>query len=108
MNDGWKQSRHWPASCQSATRVPGTVVAPPFRSASTKYWRAVEMHITAQNAMAQWREVTTTAHNKAARKACRDLMNYVRSVSNVFHFPQRIYLAERWLRELEKEPGEVQ
>ncbi len=35
LNAGWKQSRHWPASCQSASFVPGTVAAPPLYFAST-------------------------------------------------------------------------
>ena len=120
MTREWDIHAHYPESltskvvarCRSyLTQAMGKAPDPVGKrriTSMSKYWRVVELHVTAQNAMARWREATTTAHNKAARTACRDLMNYVRSVSDVFHCPQRIYLAEEWLRDLEKEPEGIQ
>ena len=68
----------------------------------SKYWRAVELHIAGRETIIRWRKNKTDATAQAVREAARNVIDYVGSVSDVFHFRQRIYLAQRWLRELEK------
>ena len=55
--------------------------------------------------MARWRKDKTDAGGVAVRKAARELMDYAKSVKDVFYFEQRIYRAQEWLKEVKGTNG---
>ncbi len=70
--------------------------------AMSSYWRVVELHVGAQQAIEAWRAGKSAATRQAVHRASNDLIEIVESLRGVCHYPQRIYRAEGWLREVDE------
>jgi len=68
----------------------------------SSYWRVVERHVEAQQAIEAWRAGKSAATKQAVRQASNDLIEIVESLRSVCHYPQRIYRAEGWLGEVDE------
>ena len=73
-----------------------------------RYWRATELHVAAQQAMAIWRRYTlfgnpsmTETLTQDARKACKDIVDYANATADEFHLKRRSNIVKQWLKELE-------
>ena len=69
----------------------------------SRYWRATELHVAAQQALAAWQKDKTDANRQAARSAFNKTIEYVNSVADEFRLQARIALLNDGLRELNKE-----
>ena len=58
----------------------------------SRYWGATELHITADEAMAKWKQDKNDENMKATRRAYSDAVNYISSVENEFNLTGRIAL----------------
>ena len=68
----------------------------------SRYWRATELHVDAQHALAEWRKDKTAANSKAAKEALTRTIDYINSVANEFALQARILLLTDGMKELTK------
>tara|TARA_B100000809_G_scaffold13283_1_gene12120 strand:- start:76 stop:2013 length:1938 start_codon:yes stop_codon:yes gene_type:complete len=58
----------------------------------SRYWRATELHVAAQDSMAKWKKDKTDENMKATRRALADTIGYINSVADEFNLQGRIAL----------------
>ncbi len=58
----------------------------------SRYWRATELHVAAQDAMARWKADRTVENMKATRRAYEQVVNCINSMENEFSMTGRIAL----------------
>ena len=68
----------------------------------SRYWRATELQVASQEAMALWRQHKNEANREAARAALQATIDYINSVAGEFHLQVRIGLLTGGLGELDK------
>ena len=54
-----------------------------------RYWRATELHVAMQQAVARWRQAKTEPNRADAERAVRDTLTYIDSVSDEFFLNER-------------------
>ena len=69
----------------------------------SRYWRATELHIAAQQALAKWKQDKSPANREAARSAVQATIDYINSVAGEFFLRTRIGVLNPMLAELNKE-----
>ena len=67
-----------------------------------RYWRATELHVEAQQALARWRKDKTDENRGAAREALIRTIEYIGSVKHEFALTVRIGPLNRGLAELKR------
>ena len=68
----------------------------------SRYWRATELQVAAQQAMAKWRQDKSPANRQAARSALQETIDYINSVAGEFFLQARPGLLNPQLQELDK------
>jgi len=68
----------------------------------SRYWRAVEFFVEAQQALDGWHAGKTAEAGHQVRKAVQRATEYIRAVGDDFHLDHRVYLLDEMVRTVEK------